>query len=72
MRQELRVYHMAEVELVGTERADPGVSVAALLVPGDLPFWSGLRTGQIITICEGKKVVGEAVIHKPLSDNRSS
>jgi hypothetical protein len=58
---------MAAVHLVGTEQADPGTTVAAFLLPGDRAFWASVRKGDVISVFEGRSIVGEAIVRDPLT-----
>jgi hypothetical protein len=57
-----RAYNDATFYLVGAEEMAPGTTARARVLPHDPDSWSRLEVGGRFELCEGARVVGDAVV----------
>jgi translation elongation factor EF-Tu-like GTPase len=61
-----RTYNDATFYLLGVDELPPGASAHARVQPHNPDEWSGLDVGARFELCEGPRVIGDAVIVKLL------
>lgn len=57
-----RTFNDASLYLVDVERLAPGATARAQVRPHSPEYWSDLAVGTRFELCEGTRVIGEAVV----------